>query len=61
MFCGRQAKRTITVAGRQMHAKISNYLVMREAEIFDILTHGEREHLREILRKLALHAAGLAR
>lgn len=58
---GRQAKLTITRAGRQMHEKISKYLVMREAEIFDILTHGEREHLREILRKLALHAAGLAR
>lgn len=58
---GRQAKLTITPAGRQMHEKISKYLVMREAEMFDILTHGEREHLREILRKLALHAAGLAR
>ena len=37
--------------------KVSKHLVMRAAEIFDILTHGEREHLRENLRKLALHAA----
>ena len=34
---------------------------MRAAEIFDTLSHGEREHLRENLRKLALHAAGLTR
>ncbi len=58
---GRQAKLTITPAGRDMHEKISEYLVLREAEIFDVLTHGEREHLREILRKLASHAAELER
>lgn len=57
----RQAKLTITPEGRAMHEKISAYLVAREAEVFDVLTHGEREHLREILRKLVHHAAGLAR
>lgn len=58
---GRQAKLTITPEGREMHNKISTYLTNREVELFDILTHGEREHLRELLRKLCLHAAGLDR
>lgn len=61
MFFGRQAKPTITPAARQMHEKISKHFVMWEVEIFDILKHDEREHLREILRKLALYALGLAR
>lgn len=58
---GRQAKLTITVEGRDMHTKIATYLTSREAEVFDVLSHGEREHFREILRKLSLHAAGLER
>ena len=58
---GRQIRLTITDTGREMHEKISQYLVKREAEIFDVLTNGEREHLREILKKLAEHAATLDR
>ncbi len=58
---GRQAKLTITPAGREMHEKISKYLVDREAEVFDVLASEDREHLRRILRVLASHAAGLER
>lgn len=58
---GRQAKLTITVEGRDMHTKIATYLTSREAEVLDVLSHGEREHFREILRKLSFHAAGLER
>ncbi len=57
----RQAKLTITPAGRKMHEAIAAYLVNREAEILDVLTSSERQRLRELLRKLAAHAATLPR
>lgn len=58
---GRQMKLTITPKGYAMHQQIAVYLVKREAEILDILDVAEREQLRQTLRKLANHAATLAR
>lgn len=57
----RQAQLTITPAGRDMHDRISKYLVAREAEIFGVLSEAERRQFREMLRKLANHAARLDR
>ena len=60
-ICGHRCGTNMVFCGRRMHEKIPKYLVIREGKIFNILTHGEREHLRENLRKLALYTAGLAR
>lgn len=57
----RQAKLTITAEGREMHRKISKYLVERERLIFDVLSPRELKNLREVLGKLANHAANLER
>ena len=57
----RQAKLSITLKGRKIYEKISKYLVQREQVVLDILSENELEKLRDILRKLASHAAGLKR
>jgi DNA-binding MarR family transcriptional regulator len=57
----RQAKLRITKAGKNMHKKISEYLVAREAEIFSVLSESERKHFRGLIRKLANFASTLKR
>ena len=57
----RQAKLRITKAGKNMHKKISEYLVAREAEIFSVLSESERKHFRDLIRKLANFASTLKR
>ena len=57
----RQAKLRITKAGKNMHKKISEYLVAREAEIFSVLSESERKHVRGLIRKLANFASTLKR
>ena len=57
----RQAKLQITNEGKIMHKKVSEYLVAREAEIFSILSESEREHFRNLIRKLANFASTLKR
>jgi len=57
----RQAKLRITKAGKNMHKKISEYLVAREAEIFSVLSESERKHFRGLIRKLANFASTLTR
>ena len=57
----RQAQLRITKAGKNMHKKISEYLVAREAEIFSVLSESERKHFRGLIRKLANFASTLKR
>ena len=57
----RQAKLQITNEGKIMHKKVSEYLVAREAEIFSVLSESEREHFRNLIRKLANFASTLKR
>ena len=57
----RQAKLQITNEGKIMHKKVSEYLVAREAEIFSVLSESEREHFRNLIRKLANFASTLTR
>jgi len=58
---GRQARLNITPQGRALHERIAAQIIRREAEILDILDDGERRNLRNILQKLAEHAATLDR
>lgn len=58
---GRQARLNITPEGRALHEKIAAHIIRREAEILDILDDGERQNLRNVLQKLAEHAATLDR
>ena len=57
----RQAKLRITKEGKIMHKKISKYLVVREAEIFSVLSESERTQFRYLIRKLANFASTLKR
>lgn len=56
---GRQARLTITPAGRALHVRVAEYLRLRQEEVLAGLDSAERETLAELLRKAALHAARL--
>ena len=56
---GRQSRLRITPSGRDMHLRISNYLMRRQDEVLSVLSADERATLRQILKKAALHAAKL--
>ena len=56
---GRQARLRITPKGREKHEQISTYLTNRQNEVLAGLTTAERQTLSRILKKAALHAAGL--
>lgn len=56
---GRQARLTITPAGRALHEKIAEYLRRRQEEVLGSLDEAERATLAALLRKAALHAAFL--
>ena len=58
---GRQAKLSITPAGRAMHEQIAQTLVDREAELLQPLTATEKKEFQRLLQKLAMHAATLDR
>lgn len=55
----RKSKLVITAKGRKMHESIATYLVVREAEVLDVLPLEERQQFRKTLRKLARHASTL--
>ncbi len=56
---GRQARLTITSAGRELHEQIAGYLKGRQEEVLGSLDEVERETLATLLRKAARHAASL--
>lgn len=58
---GRQAKLSITPAGRALHDDIAKTLIERQEEVLGALDKKERRDLQRILQKLALHAATLER
>lgn len=58
---GRQAKLSITPAGRALHDDIAKTLIEREEEVLGALDKQERRDLQRILQKLALHTASLER
>ena len=53
---GRQAKLAITEGGREMHNKIAAMMVESQSAILSVLTNREQTTLRDILKKLAVHA-----
>ena len=56
---GRQARLTITPAGRALHAKVAEILRLRQEEVLAELDAEERAALARLLKKAALHAAEL--
>lgn len=58
---GRQARLSITPAGRALHEQIAEHLCRRQEEVLGALSAAERNTLAGLLRKAALHAASLDR
>ncbi|OED42572.1 hypothetical protein AB833_06070 [Chromatiales bacterium (ex Bugula neritina AB1)] len=58
---GRQARLSITPAGRALHDAIAKTLVTRQEEVLQVLDASERRQLQRLLQKLALHTATLDR
>ena len=56
---GRQSRLQITLAGRELHEHISEYLSRRQHEVLGALTQDERATLTALLKKAALNAAKL--
>lgn len=56
---GRQARLSITPAGRALHVKIAEVLRRRQEEVLGNLDRDERRALTALLTKAALHAASL--
>lgn len=56
---GRQAKLTITPAGRGLHTKVAAYVKSRQDQVLDVLQPDEREILLRLLRKTALYSTTL--
>ena len=56
---GRQARLSITPAGRELHEKIAGRLAERQEEILSPLTADEREQLDGLLQRLTRHVADL--
>jgi len=56
---GRQARLTITPAGRALHERIVAVFTTREEAILTVLSDKERQTLDALLQKLAVHTAGL--
>ncbi|MEL6209932.1 MAG: MarR family transcriptional regulator, partial [Pseudomonadota bacterium] len=54
---GRQARLTITPAGRALHEKIAERLRLRQESVLSGLDASERKALSTLLRKAAVHAA----
>ncbi|MEM9520210.1 MAG: MarR family transcriptional regulator [Actinomycetota bacterium] len=55
----RQARLTITAAGRRLHEQVATLLEARQEEVLSPLTQREREQLARLLRKAVAHAARL--
>jgi DNA-binding MarR family transcriptional regulator len=52
---GRQARLSITSAGRTLHTKISTDMTTKQEHVLSALTAKERDTLAKLLRKTALH------
>lgn len=55
----RQAKLTLTTAGRDLHEKAQRYVVARQEKIFASLANEERAALSALLREIVRHVATL--
>jgi len=57
----RQAKLSITPAGRVLHKQIARTLVARETELLSPLSNTEKKEFQRLLQKLSMHASTLQR
>ena len=55
----RQARLTITLAGRALHVKIAECLRLRQEKVLGGLDNAERKTFSALLRKAALHSASV--